>query len=198
MFAFRLPNDEKLGFSCPPLVVDRMTEAEVASSVAVQLAETLRETESRIAVAETCTGGQLCSLLTDVPGASEFFEEGFVPYAYDSLRTRLAIDREALDSHGVVSAPITRQLARRARDIADVSWSLATTGIAGPSGGSPDKPIGTAFISIAYAGPWETQTSSTTVTRHEFDGDRKEIKNAIALTAIEELHEQAKTQRKDS
>lgn len=175
-----------------------MTEAADAARVEVQLAETLRKDEDRVAVAETCTGGQVCARLTNVPGASEFFEEGFVPYAYDALRTQLGVDREAIDNHGVVSAPITRQLARRARDIADVSWSIATTGIAGPSGGSPAKPIGTAFIGIGYAGPWQTQTSSTTVTRHEFDGDRPTIKTAIARAAIEELLEHVQTQREDA
>lgn len=174
-----------------------MTEVQDASPIAVKLAETLRDNETRIAVAETCTGGQLCSRLTDVPGASEFLEMGFVPYAYDALRTRLGIDREAIDEHGVVSAPITRELARRARDIADVTWGIATTGIAGPSGGSPDKPIGTAFVGIAYAGTWETQTSYSDVIRREFDGDRAEIKHAIAGTAITELHEQVQTRRED-
>lgn len=172
-----------------------MSEAEDPAPVEVRLGETLRAGGMRVAVAETCTGGHICSLLTDVPGASEFLEMGFVPYAYDALRTRLGIDREAIDEHGVVSAPITRQLARRARDIADVSWSIATTGVAGPSGGSPDKPIGTAFIGIAYAGPWETQASYTNVTRYEFEGNREEIKHAIARAAIEDLHDHLQDSR---
>lgn len=158
-----------------------------------RLADALSATDATVATAETCTGGLIGSLLTDVPGSSAYFDRTVVPYSYDSLRDLLGITREALDEHGVVSAPITRQLAQRARDTADTTWGISTTGIAGPSGGTNEKPVGTAFIGVAFAGPWETRTSYARVERHQFDGDRLRIKEHIARQALESLLEATDT-----
>ena len=88
--------------------------------------ELLEEHGTTVAVAETVTGGMVTALLTAVPGASEYVDRGFVPYSYDSLREQTGVTREELDAEGVVSAPVTRQLARRGRDVADAEWGLAT------------------------------------------------------------------------
>lgn len=152
-----------------------------------RVGDALREREATVAVAESCTGGLVCSLLTDVPGASDYVDRGFVTYAYDAKRETLGVTRESLDEHGAVSEPVAREMARRARDRADVTWGVSTTGIAGPTGGSEGTPVGTVYIGVAYAGPWGRETSSVTVSRHEFDGSRAEIKEKIARQTLEDL-----------
>lgn len=147
----------------------------------------LRARDETLAVAETCTGGGVASLLTDVPGASDYFDRGYVAYSYDALRTSLGVDREALDEYGVVSEPVTGQLARRARDLAGATWSVSTTGIAGPGGGTADKPVGTAYVGVAYAGSWGSEASTTTVERHAFDGNRERIRALVARAALDLL-----------
>ncbi|MDY7081236.1 MAG: CinA family protein, partial [Halobacteria archaeon] len=143
------------------------------NQVAQQVAVALRERDEKVAVAESSTGGLIGSKLTSVEGASSFFDSSVAVYSYDSKR-RLGVEREVLDAEGAVSGSVARQMARRVRDMSDVTWGLATTGIAGPGGGKPEegKPVGTVFIAVAYAGEWGTQESYTTVERREYDGAR--------------------------
>lgn len=152
-----------------------------------RVGEALRESGATVATAESCTGGLVCSLLTDIPGSSDYVDRGFVTYAYDAKRAMLGVSREVLEEHGAVSEPVAREMARGARDVADVTWGVSTTGIAGPSGGTDDKPVGTVFIGIAYAASWESGDSYVTVSRHEFNGTRKEIKEKIARQTLSDL-----------
>lgn len=161
----------------------------MSDPVEERVGEALRESGATVATAESCTGGLICSLLTDVPGSSDYVDRGLVTYAYDAKREVLGVSREALDDHGAVSEPVAREMARGARDTADVTWGLATTGIAGPSGGSEENPVGTVYIGIAHAAPWGSGESYATVSRHEFDGTRTEIKGKIARQALSELHD---------
>ncbi|MFB6229087.1 MAG: CinA family protein [Halobacteriales archaeon] len=151
--------------------------------------ERLREHDATVAVAETVTGGMVTALLTAVPGASEYVDRGFVPYSYDSLREQTGVTREELDAEGVVSEPVTRQLARRARDVADATWGLATTGVAGPDGGTPDKPVGTTHVAVAHAAPWGSERSHAAAETHAFDGDRGTVRERSARAALALLAE---------
>lgn len=153
-----------------------------------RIGEALRESGATVATAESCTGGLICSLLTDIPGSSDYLDRGFVTYAYDAKREVLGVSRESLGAHGAVSEPVAREMARGARDVANVTWGVATTGIAGPTGGSEDKPVGTVHIGVAYAAPWGSGGSYSTVSRYEFDGSRTEIKGKIARQALMDLH----------
>lgn len=152
-----------------------------------RLGEALRETNATIAVAESCTGGLVGSLLTDVPGSSDYFDRSLVTYSSRAKRALLAVSREALDAHGAVSEPVAHEMARGARDTADTTWGLATTGIAGPDGGTAEKPVGTVFIGVAYADAWGTGNSTTAVEHHVFEGTRQEIKERIARRALAAL-----------
>jgi nicotinamide-nucleotide amidase len=149
-----------------------------------RLGEALREREETVAVAESATGGLAGSLLTDVPGSSDYFDRAVVTYSYRAKRALLAVPRETLDEHGAVSAPVARRMAAAVRDTADTTWGIATTGVAGPEGGTEGKPVGTVFVGVAYAGEWGTNTSETVVERHEFDGGRLECKERFARQAL--------------
>ena len=152
-----------------------------------RVGDALQATEATLAVAESCTGGLVGSLLTDVPGSSDYFDRSLVTYSYDAKRHLLAVDREVLDQHGAVSEPVARAMAKGARDTADATWGVSTTGVAGPTGGTDEKPIGTVFVGVARAAPWGTGDSKTTVQRYEFDGTRREVKEQIARQALRDV-----------
>ncbi|MFC4449389.1 CinA family protein [Halorussus aquaticus] len=152
-----------------------------------RIGDALRAADQTVAVAESCTGGLVGSLLTDVPGSSDYFDRGFVTYSYDAKLQDLGVAREELDDRGAVSEPVARQMARGVRDAAGTTWGAATTGIAGPTGGSDEKPVGTVFVGVAYAGDWGTQESYSVVSRYEFDGSRREIKDQIARQALRDV-----------
>jgi len=152
-----------------------------------RVGDLLAERAETLAVAETATGGLVGALLTSVPGASDYLDRVVVPYDYDALRATLAVPRETLDEHGAVSEPVTRDLGRAARDTADATWGVATAGVAGPGGGTEDKPVGTGFVGVAYAAPWESGDSTASVSRYEFDGDRTAVRERLARRALRDL-----------
>ncbi|WP_257298361.1 CinA family protein [Haloarchaeobius sp. FL176] len=152
-----------------------------------RLGDELRDRGETLSVAESCTGGLLGARITAVPGASDYFDRGLVTYAYGAKEQLLGVDREALDEHGAVSEPVARQMARGVRDTADVTWGVATTGIAGPSGGTEETPVGTVYVGVAYAGPWGSGSSYATVERYEFDGDRDAVRERTVDRALDDL-----------
>ncbi|MFW6436424.1 MAG: CinA family protein [Halococcoides sp.] len=151
-----------------------------------RVGEWLDDRSETVAVAESCTGGLIGSLLTDVPGSSAYFDRSLVTYSYAAKRECLGVSRETLAEHGAVSEPVARQMAQGVRDQSGTDWGVSTTGIAGPAGGSPDKPVGTVFVGIAAV---ETPDGgpATRVDRFEFDGSRTAIKRSIAEQALREL-----------
>lgn len=169
--------------------VGRAMATDESPPVAARLGEELRATNATLAVAESATGGLVASRITDVPGASDYFERGFVTYANRAKQSALGVSRESLDAHGAVSAPVVEEMAAGARDVAGTTWAVATTGIAGPSGGTEEKPVGTAFVGVAHAAPWGSGASRTISVGHRFDGDRGAVKSRIADAALETLLE---------
>ncbi|ADB61494.1 CinA domain protein [Haloterrigena turkmenica DSM 5511] len=157
------------------------------------VADALRDREETMAVAESCTGGLIGAAITAVPGASDYFDSGLTTYAYDAKRRHLGVSREALDEHGAVSEPVARQMAQGVRDVADVTWGIATTGIAGPTGGTEENPVGTVYIGISYAGPWGSESSFASVSRYVFDGDRADVRAKTVDRALEDLLEALET-----
>lgn len=165
-----------------------MTGAEEA--IEVRVGDALRARGETVAVAESATGGLVCSLLTDVPGASAYVDRGFVTYAYEAKTGTLGVDRAILDEHGAVSEPVAAGMARAARDLAGTTWGIGVTGVAGPTGGSEEKPVGTTFIGVAHAGAWGSRDSYATVSRYDFAGTRGEIKRRAADQALSDLLEE--------
>lgn len=159
------------------------------SPIEERIGDALRERDATVSVAESCTGGLIGSLLTDVPGSSDYFDRSLVTYSYDAKLEELAVSRESLDGHGAVSAPVAEQMAAGVRDRAGTTFGLSTTGIAGPEGGTEEKPVGTVFVGRAYAAEWGSGGSYTEVSRHVFDGSRTAVKAQIARGALELLLE---------
>ena len=134
-----------------------------------------------LAVAESCTGGFIAHRVTNVPGSSAVFVQGFVTYANEAKTRSLGVPAALIREHGAVSAEVATAMAEGARAAAGVDHALATTGIAGPGGGSEAKPVGTVFIALA------TKSGPAIVERHRFQNDRETFKNLTAQTALDLL-----------
>lgn len=132
----------------------------------------------RVATAESCTGGLLARRITDVPGSSGWFERGFITYSNASKVDLVGVSEADIESHGAVSAPVAEQLAQGARERAGVEMGVGITGIAGPGGGSEEKPVGLVFIGIASPG-------GKAVRKYRFAGTRKTIRERAAQTALD-------------
>lgn len=152
--------------------------------LAASVRELLTEREEMVAIAESSTGGLVGSKMTNVPGASSFFERAIVTYSNDAKLELLDVDLDTLERTGAVSAEIARQMANGVRADANTEYGISTTGIAGPSGGTPEKPVGTVYIGIAYSSENEEFVSAT---RYEFEGDRIENKHQFARQALRNL-----------
>ena len=158
-------------------------------AVSRRVGERLGERNETLATAESVTGGMLSAAIVDVPGASDYFDRGYVTYAYEAKSGTLGVDRALLDQHGAVSEPVAAAMAQAARDLAGCTWGVSVTGTAGPSGGTEEKPVGTTFIGVAHAGPWGSQTSTSTVNRYRFEGNRMAIRRAAVSQALTDLDE---------
>jgi len=129
----------------------------------------LREKHLSLAVAESCTGGALADRITDVPGASAIFRAGYVTYANQAKEDTLAIPHDLIAAHGAVSEPVAAAMAEGARRVAGTDLALSTTGIAGPGGGTNEKPVGTVFIGLAAHGqPATVRACFFPLDRHTF------------------------------
>ena len=144
---------------------------------AARLVVALREKGLRIAVAESCTAGMVGAVLTDEPGASDVFAGGVIAYA-DHLKVRLlGVEAEVMASHGAVSKRSVEQMAEGVRRTALADMGVAISGIAGPAGGTAEKPVGTVWVSVADAG-------GTVAECHLFKGGRREVREASRAAVL--------------
>jgi len=141
----------------------------------------LKQRKQTVATAESCTGGLIANRITNVSGASEVFLAGYITYANAAKSDVLNIDPKLIDKHGAVSEPVARAMAEGARNRAAATHGLATTGVAGPTGGSEEKPAGTVYIALASEG------SETVVRKLFFPTDRETFKQLAAQTALDLL-----------
>ena len=167
---------------------DAIIRSTLGSSVFSAADETLEEVivkllvgrNQTLAVAESCTGGLLANRVTNVPGASEVFLAGYVSYANQAKINMLDVDSHLIEKYGAVSEQIALALAENARRCAGSDYALATTGIAGPGGGSPEKPVGTVYVALAGSG-------ETIVKKLFFPTDRETFKQIATQAALELL-----------
>ncbi|APE95916.1 CinA family protein [Halodesulfurarchaeum formicicum] len=161
--------------------------------IEARLGAALDARDQTLATVESCTGGLIGSLVTDVSGSSAYFDRGFVTYS-NAAKLDLGVTRESLDEQGAVSEPVAREMAQAARDAAGTTWAVSSTGIAGPTGGTAEKPVGTVYVGVAYAGEWGTGTTGTRVSHHEYDGSRTAIKSQAAHDALRAVLEAVRDQ----
>ena len=142
-----------------------------------ELARTLTASGRRLATAESCTGGWIAKCCTDIAGSSAWFERGFVCYSYASKRELLGVDATELESQGAVSETVARQMAVGAIAHSQAKVALAVTGIAGPDGGMPDKPVGTVWFAWSVAGEVTSEVCT-------FTGDRDAVRRQTVAHAL--------------
>lgn len=146
-----------------------------------QIAEILTKNNQKIAVAESCTGGGLAYALTSVSGSSGWFDRGFVVYSNQAKREILGVEEAAILDHGAVSEEVAIEMAEGAVDHSDAQVAISITGIAGPNGGSEEKPVGTVCFGLIV----EDQGR---IYRECFDGDRASVREQSVVFALEKLH----------
>jgi nicotinamide-nucleotide amidase len=147
--------------------------------LAQQLGRLLKSNEKKIVLAESCTGGWIAQTITEVPGSSAWFDRGFVTYSNAAKMQMLGVKPETLDKFGAVSAQTATEMANGALAHSDADCAIAVTGIAGPDGGSAEKPVGTVFIAWAY------KNQGGVAVQKKLTGDRHQIRRQTVKIAIE-------------
>jgi len=147
-----------------------------------KIIHTLRENNRTITMAESCTGGRVAAAFTSVSGASAVFHGACVTYSNEIKHLWLGVSNATLQEHGAVSRPCIEEMLQGIRHKASSDYAIAISGVAGPSGGSPEKPIGTVYIGILS--PFKT-----VVQRYRFEGERETIQDAAVTQAIRLLEE---------
>lgn len=152
-------------------------------ALASAVGETLRARGQTLATAESCTGGLVGQMITEVPGSSDYYLGGIVGYANRVKQDHLGVPGEMLSRHGAVSDAVAGAMAEGCRQRFDSDWAIAITGIAGPGGGTPDKPVGLVFTAVCGA----AGAAGAEVNRHLFLGDRPTVRMRAALAALNQL-----------
>ncbi|MCI8332495.1 MAG: CinA family protein [Clostridiales bacterium] len=147
-----------------------------------QLISLLKEKNMTIAAAESCTGGLLSAAITSAAGASAVFEGSIISYANRIKQKMLGVDPDILTVHGAVSEPCAKAMAEGVRRNIGADIGVSITGIAGPDGGTPEKPVGTVYIGLSFAG-------GTKAKRFQFDGSREEVRRQSVEQALCEVLE---------
>ena len=160
-----MPNDTLL-------VISEITQVHL-----LQIAESLRQRGQRLVTAESCTGGLIAATCTSLAGSSDWFDRGFVTYANAAKTAELGVPARLIEQHGAVSEAVARAMASGALVQADAQWSVAVTGIAGPSGGSAHKPVG--LVWLAWGTPHGVQAEA-----HHFDGDRAAVRAQAVASGL--------------
>ena len=149
-------------------------------ALAARLGELALRRQVKLATAESCTGGLVAGAITDIAGSSGWFERGFVTYSNRAKIEQLGVDSEIIARHGAVSEQTVKAMAQGAIAASGAQWTVAVTGIAGPAGGSPDKPVGTVWF--AWAGP-----PGVEALHRRLDGDRVAVRAASVAIALQGL-----------
>jgi len=157
---------------------DRVSDDSL-SEAGEQLAKTLIDRKQTMATAESCTGGWVAKVLTDRAGSSSYVLAGIVTYSNDAKKELLGVSDASLDSHGAVSAPVVREMVAGALAATRADVAVAVSGVAGPGGGSDDKPVGTVWFA------WGRSPTDTEAVVEHFNGDRDSVRRQAVLFALQ-------------
>jgi len=167
--------------------INREIYADKVVSLEETIAQLLSSRDETVAVAESCTGGLISNQLTNIPGSSTFFERGIVAYSNEAKMTLLGVDPQLLNRHGAVSEPVARAMAVGVRNLAKTTYGISVTGIAGPGGGTAEKPVGLVYVGFA-------DVEKTLCEKHTFANDRIGNKMRSLQAALNLLRKQIEQQ----
>jgi nicotinamide-nucleotide amidase len=168
---------------------NRMHRSDTIEEAAKALVEALLDAGKTVAAAESCTGGWVAKAITDIAGSSSCFSYGIVSYSNDAKEALLDVDPETLKEHGAVSEPTVREMAAGVLDLSGADFAVAISGIAGPGGGSPDKPAGTVWFAWASRSPGDVTIDAVL---HRLAGDREGVRRQSVVLALDGLRERIK------
>ena len=157
------------------------TDDVTLQALAAEVGHALKSAGRMLATAESCTGGWIAKVLTDTPGSSGWFERGFITYSNESKVGMLGVRQGSLDAQGAVSEAVAREMAEGATQWSRAQVAVAVTGIAGPDGGTADKPVGMVWLA------WRWADGRVTTQLCQFSGDRDSVRFQAVLTALEGL-----------
>ncbi|MEX0900957.1 MAG: CinA family protein [Gammaproteobacteria bacterium] len=153
---------------------------EQLKDLAMAVGERLQHEGAQLALAESCTGGWIAKACTDVAGSAAWFAGGWVSYSNDAKQAMLGVDPLTLRENGAVSEPVVREMARGAQRLAGVAYACAVSGIAGPTGGTDDKPVGLVWVAWAHGDVLVAE-------RFQFGGAREQVRRRTVAAALEGL-----------
>lgn len=146
--------------------------------LAEQVGQALLESGLKLTTAESCTGGGIGYAITAVPGSSQWFEEGYITYSNEAKHKLLAVQNQTLSNHGAVSEAVVKEMAQGALTASGAQLAVAVSGVAGPDGGTPEKPVGTVWIG------WAQQGKDVVAQQFLFSGDRKSVRIQTVEAAL--------------
>jgi nicotinamide-nucleotide amidase len=152
----------------------------MAADLVQRLSDALRKSGRMLAAAESCTGGMIAAAITALPGSSAIFDRGFVTYSNEAKMDMLDVDPLTLERHGAVSEETAIEMAEGALDNSNAGIAVSVTGIAGPSGGTEEKPVGLVYMAVATP-------EVTKAFRHHFAGDRAKIREKTVNAALQHI-----------
>ena len=158
----------------------------LCDDAAIKLGAALQARHWMIATAESCTGGGIAEAITSVAGSSAWFDCAFITYSYEAKVRMLGVEQASLDQHGAVSQAVVEQMAQGALNRSRANVAIAVSGIAGPAGGTADKPVGTVWIAWASRAH-EAEHSSMISASYLFKGDRQAVRLQTVMKALGEL-----------
>ncbi|AHB04350.1 MULTISPECIES: CinA family protein [Pandoraea] len=154
-----------------------VSEQALLAQLSVRVGNRLRDERLMLVTAESCTGGLVAAAITDISGSSHWFERGFVTYSNQAKTEMIGVPAELIDKHGAVSEPVARAMAEGALLNSRAQISLSITGVAGPGGGTADKPVGMVCFG------WSDRVTTVVETKH-FKGDRTQVRSQAAQHAL--------------
>jgi len=154
-------------------------------ALAMCLGDALHAQQRMLATAESCTGGWVAKVLTDIPGSSSWFDRGFVTYTNQAKQDMLGVPAAILEKYGAVSEPTVQAMVRGGLQHSQAHFSLAISGIAGPGGATADKPVG--LVCFAWAKKGDAEEPKVWSTHHIFAGDREAVRRQAVATALQEM-----------
>ncbi|SFN10684.1 nicotinamide-nucleotide amidase [Izhakiella capsodis] len=160
-----------------------MTDEQLGN-LSAEIGRLLQRQHASVVTAESCTGGGIARMLTATPGSSAWFGYGFVTYSNEAKKKLIGVQQATLDTYGAVSDAVVLEMARGALKISGANYAISVSGIAGPDGGTPQKPVGTVYFGFA------TSVGKSEAWRQHLVGDRQQIRHLATVWALQNLRKQ--------